>query len=170
MQGLITRRKDTAMKNMKRVAIALGALLVFPMGAYAGSGTFVDVPDDHIFVGDIEWLYDNGITRGCNPPANTKFCPDDSITRGEVAAFFHRYSQWDMANDPTIVGSATGEKGAPGARGPQGPAGPEGKAGPQGPAGPEGKVGPQGPQGEKGEKGEKGDKGDPGNTGPIGPQ
>jgi hypothetical protein len=31
-----------------------------------------------------------GITKGCNPPDNTLFCPDDSVTRGEMAAFLGR--------------------------------------------------------------------------------
>lgn len=31
-----------------------------------------------------------GITRGCNPPTNTKFCPGDYATRGQMMAFFNR--------------------------------------------------------------------------------
>lgn len=31
-----------------------------------------------------------GITKGCNPPANDRFCPDRPITRGEMAAFLNR--------------------------------------------------------------------------------
>jgi hypothetical protein len=36
---------------------------------------FVD-DDASVFEGDIEWLGATGITRGCNPPANDRFCPD----------------------------------------------------------------------------------------------
>ncbi|MEA3511733.1 MAG: S-layer homology domain-containing protein, partial [Actinomycetota bacterium] len=42
------------------------------------------------FVADIEWLADQGITKGCNPTANTRFCPDQGVTRGQMAAFLHR--------------------------------------------------------------------------------
>lgn len=42
------------------------------------------------FKGDIAWLASSGITRGCNPPSNTRFCPDASVTRGQMAAFLHR--------------------------------------------------------------------------------
>jgi hypothetical protein len=35
-------------------------------------------------------MYDEGITRGCNPPDNDKFCPTRQITRGEMAAFLRR--------------------------------------------------------------------------------
>jgi hypothetical protein len=31
-----------------------------------------------------------GITRGCDPPHNTMFCPDDPVDRGQVAAFLVR--------------------------------------------------------------------------------
>jgi hypothetical protein len=41
---------------------------------YAG-GAFSD-DDGSIFEADIEWLAAEGITRGCNPPSNTMFCPN----------------------------------------------------------------------------------------------
>ncbi|HVR79950.1 MAG TPA: S-layer homology domain-containing protein [Acidimicrobiia bacterium] len=44
----------------------------------------------HLFATAIEWLADEGITQGCNPPANTMFCPDDRVTRGQMAAFLVR--------------------------------------------------------------------------------
>jgi hypothetical protein len=52
--------------------------------------TFDDVPSTHTFFGDVEWLAAEGITKGCNPPANSLFCPGDSVTRGQMAAFLHR--------------------------------------------------------------------------------
>ncbi len=51
---------------------------------------FIDVGDDNIFKADIEWLAEKGITKGCNPPDNTKFCPKDHITREQFAAFWVR--------------------------------------------------------------------------------
>ncbi len=38
----------------------------------------------------IETIREAGITRGCNPPDDTEFCPDDDVTRGEMAAFLNR--------------------------------------------------------------------------------
>ncbi|MFP3913396.1 MAG: S-layer homology domain-containing protein [Actinomycetota bacterium] len=52
-------------------------------------GQFID-DDDSVFQGDIEQLAASGITKGCNPPQNTWFCPDDPVTRGQMAAFLHR--------------------------------------------------------------------------------
>ncbi|MEA2001399.1 MAG: S-layer homology domain-containing protein, partial [Actinomycetota bacterium] len=43
-----------------------------------------------LFVDDISWLVDESITRGCNPPVNTRYCPTGSVTRGEMAAFLVR--------------------------------------------------------------------------------
>lgn len=52
--------------------------------------SFDDVPEDHLFYTEIIWLAEEGITRGCNPPANTLFCPDDNVSRGQMAAFLNR--------------------------------------------------------------------------------
>jgi hypothetical protein len=58
--------------------------------------TNVDVPDSiddvfgNAFAGDILWLQRANITQGCNPPANTLFCPDAEVTRGQMAAFLVR--------------------------------------------------------------------------------
>jgi hypothetical protein len=53
------------------------------------SGTFFD-DDDSVFENAIERLAASGITVGCNPPTNDRFCPDDSVTRGQMAAFLKR--------------------------------------------------------------------------------
>jgi hypothetical protein len=42
------------------------------------------------FSADIEWLGSVGVTLGCNPPANDRYCPDGSVTRGQMAAFLMR--------------------------------------------------------------------------------
>jgi hypothetical protein len=39
---------------------------------------------------DINKIYEAGITKGCNPPANDNYCPQDEITRGQMAAFLRR--------------------------------------------------------------------------------
>jgi hypothetical protein len=55
--------------------------------------TFVVLGDigDSIFSGDIVWLRDEGITLGCNPPTNDRFCPTQAVTRGQMAAFLVRF-------------------------------------------------------------------------------
>jgi subtilisin family serine protease len=51
---------------------------------------FVDVAAGSTFASDIGRLATAGITRGCNPPANDRFCPEDRLTRGQLAAMLHR--------------------------------------------------------------------------------
>ena len=50
---------------------------------------FVD-DDDSIFEEDINRIREAGITKGCNPPDNDEFCPDDFVTREQMAAFLDR--------------------------------------------------------------------------------
>jgi len=69
--------------------LAAALTVNMPLGARAAS-SFEDVPSDHNFAAEISWLADRGITRGCNPPANTRFCPEDTVTRGQMAAFLVR--------------------------------------------------------------------------------
>ncbi len=68
-----------------QMAAFLGRALHLP----AGTDAFDDTTG-HTFATDISALAAAGITRGCNPPANTRFCPDDPVTRGQMAAFLHR--------------------------------------------------------------------------------
>jgi hypothetical protein len=51
---------------------------------------FADVGADNTFVDDIGKLATAAITKGCNPPANDRFCPKDPVTRGQMAAFLDR--------------------------------------------------------------------------------
>lgn len=73
--------------RLAMLAIALVALA--PAAAWAAS-SFKDVPKGHLFHDDIAWMAETGVTKGCNPPANDRYCPDDNVTRGEMAAFIHR--------------------------------------------------------------------------------
>ncbi len=52
-------------------------------------GTFAD-DDGNIHEPNIEVIAAEGITLGCNPPENSLYCPDDSVTRGAMAAFIAR--------------------------------------------------------------------------------
>lgn len=42
------------------------------------------------FVSDIESLAAAGITRGCDPPVNDRFCPGDPVTRAQMASLLVR--------------------------------------------------------------------------------
>jgi hypothetical protein len=57
------------------------------VGSPPGEWPFDDVPGDHTFYGDIRWMVERGITKGCSA---TAFCPSDPLTRGQAASFFVR--------------------------------------------------------------------------------
>jgi hypothetical protein len=49
-----------------------------------GIATFSDVPTNHPFFRWVEAISAAGITGGCGPGI---YCPDDPITRGQMAVF-----------------------------------------------------------------------------------
>ncbi len=51
--------------------------------------TFTDVPSTHPYYQDIEILYANGLTGGCST-SPMKYCPDQTMNRGEAAVFILR--------------------------------------------------------------------------------
>jgi hypothetical protein len=44
----------------------------------------------------------SGVTRGCNPPGNDRFCPDDLVTRGQMAAFMRRFARFLGAENGVV--------------------------------------------------------------------
>lgn len=80
-----------AMISRLSITIFVTALLLLTVTAGAAGlpGSFVD-DDGNVHEVDIEAIAATGITRGCNPPANHYFCPDDHVTRGQMAAFLRR--------------------------------------------------------------------------------
>jgi hypothetical protein len=71
---------------MRTLVIAVSSLL---LAALAPGGSFVD-DDGSVHEGSIEAIATEGITRGCNPPVNDRFCPGGPVTRGQMAAFLVR--------------------------------------------------------------------------------
>ena len=61
--------------------------LVNALGGW--DGRFQD-DDGNVHEKNIEVIAQRGITLGCNPPLNNRFCPEDQITRGQMAAFIAR--------------------------------------------------------------------------------
>jgi hypothetical protein len=57
-------------------------------GATSYNGQFRD-DDGSVHEADIEVMYARGITYGCSPEGD-RYCPEDPITRGQIAAFVRR--------------------------------------------------------------------------------
>ena len=69
----------------------MAAFLVRALHYTAGAGADLFVDDNaSVFEDDIDRLGTAGVTRGCNPPLNDRFCPNGLVTRGQMAAFLAR--------------------------------------------------------------------------------
>jgi hypothetical protein len=77
-------------------SLALGAEKVGCQVSFTGA--FLD-DDGSVFEPHIEWLVGRRVTTGCNPPDNTRFCPNDSLTRAAAAAFLVRALALDAASE-----------------------------------------------------------------------
>ena len=80
---------------------AVGPDPAHPVGAVTGSDaeglSFVDIRGNSHRAA-IEIIAHLGITRGCNPPANTRYCPDGQVTRAQMATFLARALQLPAAD------------------------------------------------------------------------
>lgn len=83
--------------------LAATLLIVSVPGIAIAIDRFSDVPVSNVFHDDIAWLADNGVTRGCNPPANTDFCPSQSVRRDSMAAFMHRLAVNKVVDAKTAI-------------------------------------------------------------------
>ena len=74
--------------------VTRGQMAAFLVRAFGytdnGGGDLFDDDDNSIFEDDIDRLATAGVTIGCNPPANTNFCPLGNVTREQMAAFLRR--------------------------------------------------------------------------------
>ncbi len=72
----------------------MAAFIIRSLGEFSpptpGSQRFTDVPPANPFYDFIDRLAALGITTGCNPPANTMYCPSSPVTREQMAAFIIR--------------------------------------------------------------------------------
>ena len=84
------------------LAALVGALVAVPIAVYA-THVFTDVSDGAFYSNSVAWMKDNGITVACNPPANTKYCPNDNLTRGEMAVLMKRLSENKIVDAATAV-------------------------------------------------------------------
>ncbi len=80
------------MRSLPLTVLLMVSILSIPLaasGTTAPGGTFID-DNGNTHEAGIEAIAEAGITLGCNPPLNTRYCPRDTVTRGEMAAFLAR--------------------------------------------------------------------------------
>jgi len=81
-------------KFCPKTTVDRGQMAAFLVRAFGltddrGGDHFVD-DDNSIFEHDIDKLATAGITKGCNPPTNDRYCPNLAVDRGAMTAFLHR--------------------------------------------------------------------------------
>ncbi len=77
---------------MRRYALLLGFAISLISSSTVAQNCdgFTDVLASSPFCPDVTWLKTYGVTKGCDA---THFCPTDSVTRLQMAAFMHRLSE-----------------------------------------------------------------------------
>jgi hypothetical protein len=97
--------------SRRHLVFLLSAVVVLvvaiPLAVSAATSMFADVPDDHIFVDDINWMKTAGVTQGCGD--GTNYCPQDDVTRGQMAAFMHRLATGRSVDAGTLGGKVPGD-------------------------------------------------------------
>jgi hypothetical protein len=71
------------------VVLVRSLVLAVILAVLVPGGSFVD-DDGNVHEGGIEAIAAEGITQGCDPPANLRYCPDRTVTRAEMAVFLAR--------------------------------------------------------------------------------
>ena len=86
----------------------MAALLTRALNLPSASERFSDVPSGHLYADEIGALARAGITLGCNPPNNDRFCPEDPVTRQQMASFFVRALELAPRQDRPFGDVSTG--------------------------------------------------------------
>ncbi len=79
-------------------AVVAAFAIAFPLGVLAAI-SFSDVPPSHPFYNDIQAVADAGVTTGCG---GGKYCPEDNVTRGQMAAFMNRLGALGAGKTPVV--------------------------------------------------------------------
>ncbi len=84
-----------------------GQMAAFLVRAYKytdpGKGDWFTDDDGNTFEGDIDRLATAGITLGCNPPTNDRYCPEDLVRRDQMASFLGRAEGLTPMIPPPVV-------------------------------------------------------------------
>ncbi|MCJ7584939.1 MAG: S-layer homology domain-containing protein [Anaerolineales bacterium] len=101
--------------NKRKIFLIIAAFIltsiITSLGTVAvlAAWPFGDVNPGDWFYNDVYWLSSNGITQGCT---SSQYCPNNYVTRAEMAAFLHReagalvaagvHIQRDGSNNPFV--------------------------------------------------------------------
>jgi hypothetical protein len=96
---------DTVLRGGRRVGVVALVLVALASATLAAVGTavaldgFTDVQPGSTHEAGIDWLVENRITSGC---ADSRYCPNDPVTRAQMGTFMHRLSGNAVGIDPSV--------------------------------------------------------------------
>jgi hypothetical protein len=88
-------------------AIAAAILVALVPLALLAAGPFTDLDPNSPHNGNIAAIQAAGITKGCDPPDFTQYCPKDNVTREEMASFLARTA--GLGGNPPVVNALTAQ-------------------------------------------------------------
>src|SRR5690349_12686619 len=104
------RRPPGRPANVLARAVATAALAMLfalvPLSIFA-AGPFIDLDPASPHNDNIEAIRQAGITKGCNPPDFTQYCPKDNVTREEMASFLARTA--GLGGNPPVAHALTAQ-------------------------------------------------------------
>lgn len=68
----------------------MATMLVRSFGYSPSPADWFSDDTDSVHQANINALAEEGVTLGCNPPTNSRFCPEDPVTRAQMASFLVR--------------------------------------------------------------------------------
>lgn len=92
-----------------KIAVSLGVVALLFVAAplvVTATDSFVDVPESNVHHDNVAWLAETGVTRGCNPPSNTEFCPGEPVSRQQMASFLRRLAEGKVVDAATAEDAA----------------------------------------------------------------
>lgn len=96
-----TRRRVVVVAAGVAAALAIGASSVI------ATHNFSDVSSGAFYHDHVEAIVDAGITAGCG---GGKYCPDDPVTRGQMAVFLNRVGALGPGTTPVATAAKLGTK------------------------------------------------------------
>jgi hypothetical protein len=125
-RALVVRRGRAV---LAMVALAAVVVVAASVGALAAN-RFGDVSSGHPHAAGIGWVADAGITVGCGDGSD--YCPDDDVSRDQMATFMHRLSGNASGTAPSVNAATVQGLSPSDLKGQTGPAGPKGEPGQDG--------------------------------------
>lgn len=105
MEREITLRIKARWLRLSALVLAT-ALVTAPTAVWA-THLFDDVSDGNVHAPGISYVADKGITLGCD---ENSYCPDEPLTRAQMATFLYRASGNDPNTPPSVNAATLGGK------------------------------------------------------------